>query len=168
MHRKATPFPPPKPIQLPVQPVPRDPVIGAPPEVDVPDAPKPEPHELPRLPKVPPQPVRVQRPAPGPPVVVGPPAPAQVEPPAPVPVLGPMLSEAEKQAYHRSIDQLLARTRGNIATARRRSLGARERDMLSRAESFAGQARELREMDPAGAKSLAERAELMSREAAGR
>ncbi len=39
-------------------------------------------------------------------------------------------------------------------------------DRITRAEAFVTQAEQMREWDPAGAKSLLERAELLSREAA--
>ena len=79
-----------------------------------------------------------------------------------------MLSENERQAYQEAIDGLLARSMRNIEMARQRGLDAQRRDMIARAEGFLAQARELRRADPVSAKSLATRAELLSREAASR
>lgn len=160
--------PPPAPSSnLPVQTTPA-PRIEPPPEIVLPDMPEEAQQEPPHFPKhaEPAAPAQVPRTAP--PALVGPPTPAGAPDPPPVPELTPMMSDNERRAYGAAIDELLSRVGQNIAAARRRSLDSRRRDLLSRAETFTAQARELRERDPAGAKSLAERAELLSREAAER
>jgi hypothetical protein len=101
------------------------------------------------------------------------PPPVQVEPPPPapavkVPQLAPMIGEQERRTYDTAIDALIARTTQNIGRARGRSnLSAEERDLITRAEAFLAQARDIRKVDPVAARSLAERAELLSRQASG-
>ena len=77
-----------------------------------------------------------------------------------------MITDGERRAYDQAINGLLKRTRGNLKRAR--SLGANpgRTDRITRAEAFLTQAEQMRQQDPAGAKSLLERAELLSREAA--
>jgi hypothetical protein len=78
-----------------------------------------------------------------------------------------MLTDEQQRAYDTAINGTLARTEQNIALSRTHTLNAQQKDMLARAEAFAVQAQQARKQDLAAAKSLAERAELLSREVAG-
>ena len=77
-----------------------------------------------------------------------------------------MLSDEQQRTYEAAINDLLARAQQNVARARTRNLNAQEKDLLTRAEAFIAQAQQARRTDPAAAKSLAGRAELLSREVA--
>jgi hypothetical protein len=167
--------PPPQPtVQLPIQTAPQR--IDAPPEIIVAEPPKPEPPQL--LQKAEEQPAppprrRIPKPVPAseqpaaaPAAPIGPPA--EPPPPAPVPQLAPMLTQDQQRAFATSINSLIGRTQQNIARARTRNLNTEEKDTIARAEAFVEQAQQVRKQDPAAAKSLAERAELLSRDVAGR
>lgn len=109
----------------------------------------------------------------GPAAVTPTPAPAQPADATPaaaapkVPQFAPLIGDEERRAYEAAIDGLISRTTQNLGRAKARTLSAEQRDMVTRAEAFLTQARELRKLDPAAAKSLAERAELLSRHASG-
>ncbi len=95
-----------------------------------------------------------------------PPAPAPTAPgPVQVPQLAPVISPETRQAYDKEINDLIERTNRNVATARARRLSAAQQEMIERALSFVQEAQQVRSMEPAAARSLAARAELMSREA---
>jgi hypothetical protein len=83
-----------------------------------------------------------------------------------IPQLAPMLTPDEQRSYDAAIADLLGRTQQNIAKARSRGPDGRRAEKLALAENFAAQAQQLRRQDPAAAKNLAQRAELLSREAA--
>ncbi len=166
-HKQTLP-PPPQPATFPVQKAP-PPKIAPPPEIVVPETPAQEPQEPPHFPKAQAAPPPAPKPKPvEPAVVVGPSPPQQPPEAARVPELAPLLPENELRAYRAAIDDLLDRASRNIAAARAQRLDDRRQAQLSQAIAFVAQAREIRERDPAGAKSLAERAELLSREVAGR
>jgi 1,6-anhydro-N-acetylmuramate kinase len=76
-----------------------------------------------------------------------------------------MLSESEQRSIDAAIRAMVARAEQNISAARSRSLNAQQRELVRQAEVFLAQARELRERDLHAARSLAERAELLSSEA---
>ena len=78
-----------------------------------------------------------------------------------------MLSEEQRRAYDSAIDDLIGKARQNLARARTRQLSRQQQDIAARVETFIVQARDVRKHDPAAARSLAERAELLSRELAG-
>ena len=75
-----------------------------------------------------------------------------------------MLSEEQRRAYDSAIDGAFLRANQNIASARAHRLTAKQKELIARAESFIAQARETRKVDPATAQSLAQRAELLTRE----
>ena len=167
-RRKPLPPPAAAPVQLPADHRPPQ-RIEEPPEIIPPELPPPAPRlEIPSPP--PKTETAVDEPEPArrrtaPPAPVAQPAPTPA--PAKVPQLAPLLSDEERRAYDTAIDALVARTTQNLMRARGRTLSAAEKDSLVRAEAFLEQARETRKIDPAAAKSLAERAELLSRHAAG-
>lgn len=76
-----------------------------------------------------------------------------------------MLTPDEQRAYDAVTGEMIARTQQNIGLARSRRLNDQQKDLVVRAEGFLEQASKMRRKDPAAAKSLAERAELLSREA---
>lgn len=75
-----------------------------------------------------------------------------------------MLTEEQQRAYDAAITASIDRAQQNLARARARNLNPQQRDLAARAEAFIAQAQQARRTDPAAAKSLAERAELLSRE----
>jgi hypothetical protein len=146
-HQPAPDLTPPPALSADAQSLPAAPEIPiAPPDAPVP----PKPHRA-----------RVTKPAPS--ESVGPVAPA-TPPPADVPQLEPLMSDVQQRAYNMAIDNLVARARRNIQYARRHSLNARQRERVAQAATFMLQAVEARKQDLTAAKSLAERAELLSRE----
>jgi hypothetical protein len=76
-----------------------------------------------------------------------------------------MLSKAEQQELNAAIKDLLERAERNVALAKSRNLTAQQKELVRQAEVFVSQAQSARETDLNAAKSLAERAELLSREA---
>ncbi len=169
-------------MQLPIETTPPQ-RIDAPPEIIVPEGPKPTaPPSLPsvkdlpeRTPKgrkngaKPPQQQETTTPAQpagpvGPPAAETAPAPA----PAPLPQLAPMMSDEQRRAYDTAIDASIGHTQQDIARARGRSLSAEQKEIIERAQAFIEQAKQIRAQDPAAAKSLAERAELLSKDVVGR
>jgi hypothetical protein len=79
-----------------------------------------------------------------------------------------MLTDEQQRAFDTAIDTLIAQTQQDIARARKRSLNADQKDLIARAQAFVEQAKQVRKQDPAAAKSLAARAELLSRNVVGR
>jgi hypothetical protein len=76
-----------------------------------------------------------------------------------------VISPDQREAYDRAINDVMDRANRNIAVARRRRLSAAQQQLIDRAISFLQQAQQIRATEPAAAQSLAERAELLSREA---
>jgi len=93
---------------------------------------------------------------------VGPPARAG----APPLELTPLLSEAEQRAYSIAIADLLAKAERELTTAESRFPTVPQKQRIAQARGFISQAIAVRERDLAAAKSLAERAEILSRELA--
>lgn len=91
------------------------------------------------------------------------PPPPQQKPPD-IPQLAPVITEQETRDFNRSIDAALTRAEQNLRGVRTRDRNSKQQLMLDQAEAFAQQARETRSSDPVGAKSLADRAEQLSRE----
>jgi type IV secretory pathway VirB10-like protein len=154
---------PPKQVQAPVQP-PEDISIETPP------VPEPKPQEPPTFPKAPPRPTRAKQ------VTIPPePPPAEAQPSTPAPApsvktaeplkLSPMLSENEQRELNAAIKDLIDRAERNLMAARARNLNSDQKEMVRQAEVFMTQAQSTRATDLTAARSLAERAELLSREA---
>lgn len=78
-----------------------------------------------------------------------------------------MLSEEQRRTFDAAIDDLIGRAQQNLARARARRLSRQRQEMAARVDAFIVQAKDVRRQDPAAAKSLAERAELLSRELVG-
>lgn len=118
----------------------------------------------------PPKPQRARRPRPKPPQQ----APAEearmnaevlpTGPPAPAPVqFAPLLSENDKRRYTSAINDLLNRTNRNLAAVAGRVLTPQQTELVQQAKAFVVQCNEVRGRDLVAAKSLAERAEILSR-----
>jgi hypothetical protein len=148
---------PPKPVSPPVQ-SPGDVKIETPPAAE------PEPQQLPTFPK--PAPRQAQKdvetpPAPSEPIGPKPTDVPKVDPPK----LSPMLSNSEQRDLAAAIYDLLGRTERNISTAKSLNLNPQQKELVRQAENFLAQARAVREHDLPAARSLAERALLLSTEA---
>ena len=157
-------MPAPKPVESKPQPEIPPPAITL--ESPPPDIPKAleSPPEVPPAPK--PAPPKRARPRPAqaeaPMTTVGPNVPQQ---PAHPPIqLTPLLTEAEQQAYAAAVTDLLGKAERNIAATEGKRLTAAQREVAEQARSLIAQAVSARTRDLAAAKSLAERAEILSRE----
>ena len=90
-----------------------------------------------------------------------PPAPA-----APAPKLGDVLTSDEQKQYSASIDQSLSQAQNSLNSIAGRSLKKDQQAEVEQIRNFMQQAQATRTSDPAGAKSLAERAEVLARDLA--
>lgn len=99
--------------------------------------------------------------APPPPAAPTPPAPA-----APAPKLGDVLTSDEQKQYSASIDQSLSQAQNSLNSIAGRSLKQEQQAEVEQIRNFMQQAQATRTSDPAGAKSLAERAEVLARDLA--
>lgn len=91
---------------------------------------------------------------------VGPSAPTA----PPVVQLTPLLSDSEKQTYSAAVADLLGKAEKNLASAAARNPNEAQRQLMVQAKRFIAQCGEVKGKDWAAAKSLAERAEIISRE----
>ena len=96
------------------------------------------------------------------------PAPAPAPPPAPTPaappVLGTILPPERRQTLNREIDRSLERARRNLSALAGKNPDATARQTARRVESLIQQAQTARASDLEASRSLAERAELLSRD----
>jgi type IV secretory pathway VirB10-like protein len=84
---------------------------------------------------------------------------------APVPRLGQMLSDSQRRDYEVRIHDALERARANLGKARSNPrLGEAQQRMAAQVETFVNQAEERRKTDLVSSRSLAERADLLSRD----
>ena len=90
-----------------------------------------------------------------------PPAPA-----APAPKLGDVLTANEQQKYTAAIDQSLSKAQTSLNAIGSRQLNKDQQADVEQIRNFMKQAETARSSDPAGAKSLAERAEVLARDLA--
>jgi hypothetical protein len=126
------------------------------------------PYQVNKLP--PPAPVVTTKPtrpaaAPAP----APPAPTPAAPPAPVqpaPKLGDILSADDQKQFSASIDQSLSRAQASLNSIGGRQLNKDQQAQVEQIRNFMRQAQATRGSDLAGAKSLAERAEVLARDLA--
>jgi len=95
------------------------------------------------------------------------PAPATAPTPAaPPPKLGDVLTPDEQKQYSASIDQSLAHAQTSLKSIGGRQLNKDQQAEVEQIRNFMQQAQETRSRDPSGAKSLAERAEVLARDLA--
>jgi len=97
-------------------------------------------------------------PAPAPTVPAGPVA------PTPAPKLGDVLTADQEKQYNASIDESLAHAQASLNSIGRRQLNRDQQADADQIKSFMQQALAARASDLAGAKSLAERAEVLARD----
>ncbi len=93
-------------------------------------------------------------------------APAAPESPAPAPKLADVLTSDEQKQYNASIDQSLAHAQTSLDQIKEHRLTADQSDQVEQIANFMKQARTARASDLAGAKSLAERAEVLAKDLA--
>ncbi len=115
---------------------------------------------------LPPPPAK-KRPSP-----VGPPATAQVEPETPVPSppqqLRPILSAEQRLSLERAIAQHVSRAQSVLVSLGRRTLTADQAATVKQIQTFLQQSEEARPTDLLRANNLAERAEILAKDLAGR
>jgi hypothetical protein len=87
-------------------------------------------------------------------------APAPVQPPP----LGTLLTPEQQRQFNNDIDQSLRRARASLQSIGNRQLTADQHDRVAQVENFIQQAQAARNSNLAGAKSLAERAEVLARD----
>ncbi|MGP0071580.1 MAG: hypothetical protein ACLPWF_06560 [Bryobacteraceae bacterium] len=94
------------------------------------------------------------------------PAPAAPAPASPAPKLGDILTPDEQKQYTASIDQSLTHARASLNSIAGRQLNQDQQAQVEQIRNFMQQAQKTRATDLAGAKSLAERAEVLARDLA--
>lgn len=77
-----------------------------------------------------------------------------------------MLTADEQKQYNASIDQSLGRAQASLDQIKERRLTPVQADEAEQIANFMKQAQAARASDPAGAKSLAERAEVLAKDLA--
>ncbi|MGA2882468.1 MAG: hypothetical protein ABSG13_26230 [Bryobacteraceae bacterium] len=87
-------------------------------------------------------------------------------PPAPPPKLGDVLTADEQRQYTTAIDQSLSRAQTSLNAVGARQLSTDQQAEVEQIRNFIKQAQGTRSSDPPGAKSLAERAEVLARDLA--
>ncbi len=80
--------------------------------------------------------------------------------------LGDMLTPEQQRQYNTAIDQALGRAQANLAAVANRQLTNQQQATLAQVQNFIEQAQTTRRSDLAGAKSLAERADVLARDLA--
>ncbi|HTP87884.1 MAG TPA: hypothetical protein VMJ34_13105 [Bryobacteraceae bacterium] len=84
---------------------------------------------------------------------------------APMPQLGQMLTDRQRREYESHINDSLGRARANLARARKQpDLTDAQQRIAAQVETFIQQAMERRKTDLVSSRSLAERADLLSRD----
>ena len=111
--------------------------------------------------KKPTRPAAAPAPAPAPATPAAAPAPT-----APAPKLGDVLTPDEQKQYSASIDQSLSHAQASLSSIGTRQLTKDQQAEAEQIRNFIQQAQDTRSSDPAGAKSLAERAEVLARDLA--
>jgi hypothetical protein len=94
------------------------------------------------------------------------PTPATAPAPAAPPKLGDILTDDERKQYSASIEQSLSHAQTSLNSIGGRQLNKDRQAEIEQIRNFMQQAQATRNSDPAGAKSLAERAEVLARDLA--
>jgi hypothetical protein len=94
------------------------------------------------------------------------PIPTPPAPAPPPPKLGDILTADEQKQYNAAIDQSLSRAQTSLNLIGGRQLNKVQQAEVEQIRNFMQQALSARASDPAGAKSLAERAEVLARDLA--
>jgi hypothetical protein len=100
------------------------------------------------------------------PAVSAPAPTAPSAPPAPPPKLGDILTPDEQKQYSASIDQSLSHAQTSLNSIAGRTLNKAQQAEVEQIRNFMQQAQDTRGSDLGGAKSLAERAEVLARDLA--
>lgn len=118
----------------------------------------------------PPQPVpAVKKPARSASAPATTPAPTPATTPAaPPPKLGDILTPDERKQFSASIDQSLSRAQASLNSIGGHALTKDQQAQVDQIRNFMQQAQTTRASDPSGAKSLAERADVLARDLAAR
>jgi hypothetical protein len=128
------------------------------------------PYQTNKPPQPPPQPAKKPaRSATAPVAAPAAPASAPATPPAPAPPppkLGDILTPDEQRQYNASIDQSLSRAQASLNSIAGRQLNKDQQAEVEQIRNFMQQAQATRNPDPAGARSLAARAEVLARDLA--
>jgi hypothetical protein len=144
---------------------------AAPAEIGPPAAPLPAPvTSAPAAPAQTPQP---QPPPQSPPPSTPPRSTRPAEPnssgqPSPAPRLGDILTTEQERQYNSAIDQSLARTQSSLGAIASRKLTKEQQAVVVQIQSFVQQAQTTRKSNLPAARSLAERADVLARDLAGR
>ena len=109
----------------------------------------------------PPPPKRASRPAPPAATPQGP-APTTPAPPADSPHLADILTPDQQREFNGAIDESLAHAQASIGSLANRQLTKEQEATVAQVQNFIQQAQATRKNDLAAAKSLAERAEVLS------
>ena len=96
----------------------------------------------------------------------GPTPAAPAAPAAPPPKLGDVLTPDERQQYSAAIDLSLSHAQTSLNSIAAQQLNKDQQAELEQIQGFMQRARATRDSDPAGAKSLSERAEVLARDLA--
>jgi len=96
-------------------------------------------------------------------------APAAATNPAPAPAvpeprLAPMLTPNQTKEYAKKLDGALDRAKNAVGVLEKKALSSEQKDTVTTIKSFVAQAEQAREQDLVSAVSLAERADLLSRD----
>ncbi len=100
------------------------------------------------------------------PAVASPTLPTLPASPSSAPKLGDILTPDERKQYSAAIDQSLSHARNSLNSIGGRQLTKGRQAEVEQIRNFMEQAQATRASDPAGAKSLAERAEVLARDLA--
>lgn len=90
-----------------------------------------------------------------------------VQAPVQSPQLGDIVTADAQRQYNAAIDQSLARAQASLAAVGNRQLSKDQHALVEQIRNFMLQARAARSSDPRGAKSLAQRAEVLAKDLAG-
>lgn len=144
-----------------------NPQVPPPPKVEqakIPTVAPPVASEIPARPPIAkPKPVRtkpVRKPAAAPVKTAQAPPPVEIAPPAPV--LAPVLSAAQQDAFNKAIDLAIQQAESGLAVVASKQLNEIQRANADRARSFVAQAQQTRSTDLATAKTLADRAVVLA------
>jgi hypothetical protein len=87
-------------------------------------------------------------------------------PASPAPKLGDILTPDEQKQYNASVDESLSHAQNSLNSLRGRQLSKDQQAQVEQIQNFMQQAQKTRASDLAGAKSLAERAEVLAKDLA--
>jgi hypothetical protein len=131
-------------------------------------APEPSPYQVNKPPQPLPAAKKPARSATAPATPAAPAPTPATTPAAPPPKLGDILTADEQKQFSASIDQSLSRAQASLNSIAGRTLNKDQQAQVDQIRNFMQQAQTTRASDPSGAKSLAERADVLARDLAAR